>query len=279
MNKQVEKLLKIELPEQRSPGWHKMRHNMITASDFGSILNRNKYSSRKAVLKNKCGLSKPFMGNKFTQWGVKYEECATKVYEDIYQVNVIEFGCIPHPTYSFLGASPDGITKEGIMLEIKVPYTREIKEDDIPEHYYDQMQGQLEVCDLNICDFLQCKIKEYINEKEYMEDTTVKYKGSVMDYLDENSALKYLYSELNVDKEAFIKWKCGKIIGLGKKGLKVKKISFWKLDKYTLDRVQRQEDWMAICLPQFRKFWDEVLYFRDNLDELAVKKKEIKLNI
>jgi len=278
MNEQVKQLLKIELPEQRSPGWHKMRHNMVTASDFGSVLNNNKYSSRKAVLKNKCGLGKPFRGNKFTQWGVKYEEIATKLYEKLYQVEVIEFGCIPHPKYSFLGASPDGITKDGTMLEIKVPYSREFKENDVPPHYYDQMQGQLEVCDLNVCDFMQCKIEEYNNEDEYFKDD-VKYKGSVIEYKDADFNLKYLYSDFCMDKEKFIKWKCGRMITLGNKNLKIHKITFWKVIKYTIDKVDRQVDWMEISLPEFDKFWKEVLYYREHLDELETKKKEIKLNI
>tara|TARA_B100001093_G_C26633860_1_gene930104 strand:- start:41 stop:877 length:837 start_codon:yes stop_codon:yes gene_type:complete len=278
MNEQVQKLLEIKLPEQRSPGWYEMRHNMITASDFGAILGHSKYNSSKQVLKNKCGLGKPFTGNRYTQWGVKYEEIATKLYEHLNQVEVIEFGCIPHPKYSFLGASPDGITKQGTMLEIKVPYCREFKENDIPPHYYDQMQGQLEVCDLIICDFLQCKIEEYDSEQEYFEDN-IKYKGSVIEYKDEDFNLKYLYSDFNIDKEKFKKWKCGRMISLGNKNLKIHKITFWKIIKYTIDTVKRQDDWMEKSLPIFKKFWEDVLYYRQNPDELETKKKEIKLNI
>ena len=43
-----------------------------------------------------------------------------------------EFGCIPHPTYPYIGASPDGINidsesnKYGRMLEIKNIVNREI---------------------------------------------------------------------------------------------------------------------------------------------------------
>ena len=164
---QVEKLKNIKLPEQRSPEWYKMRENMITASDFGAILGNSKYDSRNSVLKKKCGLGPPFQGNKFTKWGVKYEEVATDIYRYLNKTDVLEFGCIPHPNYSYLGASPDGITPDGVMLEIKVPYSREFEKDNIPPHYYDQMQGQLEVCDLDECDFLQVKLEEYSDVKEY----------------------------------------------------------------------------------------------------------------
>ena len=33
-----------------------------------------------------------------------------------------------------------------------------------------QVQGQLEVCDLDECDFLQVKLDEYIDENEYKSD-------------------------------------------------------------------------------------------------------------
>ena len=58
-------------------------------------------------------------------WGQKYEPLSVLLYEDIYNSKVEDFGCIKHPNYHFLGASPDGIIIEsstgryGRMLEIK----------------------------------------------------------------------------------------------------------------------------------------------------------------
>ena len=105
---------------------------MITASDFGSILGHSNYGSSKSVLKQKCGLGAKFRGNVFTRWGTKYEEVATEIYRIKYNTTVIEFGCLGHPKYSFIGASPDGITPDGIMLEIKVPKTRKFKANNVP---------------------------------------------------------------------------------------------------------------------------------------------------
>ena len=42
------------------------------------------------------------------------------------------------------------------MLEIKCPPIRKFT-TEVPEHYWIQMQGQLETCDLEECDFLQVK--------------------------------------------------------------------------------------------------------------------------
>ena len=50
----------------------------------------------------------------------------TIAYEIRNKTSVIEFGCLPHPIYT-IRCFPDGITPDGIMLEIKCPYSREIK--------------------------------------------------------------------------------------------------------------------------------------------------------
>ena len=69
-------------------------------------------------------------------------------------------GLIIHNQYKHIGASPDGISDLGIMLEIKCPFKRKI-DGAIPEQYWMQIQGQLEVCDLEECDYLECKLWEY----------------------------------------------------------------------------------------------------------------------
>jgi putative phage-type endonuclease len=272
----VQNLQKIELPEQRSPEWHKMRENMITASDFGSILGHSKYNSSKSVLKQKCGLGAKFSGNEYTRWGTKYEEVATEVYRLKFNTTVIEFGCLGHPDYSFIGASPDGITPDGMMLEIKVPKTRKFEENDIPPHYYDQMQGQLEVCGLFECDFMQCEIEEYSGQTAYLEDTDIEFKGAIIDYIDENNELKFIYSKVNITKNELDKWICGNKIKLNNKNLAFKNIGYWKLIKYCIDTVKRQDDWMEVSLPIFEKFWEQVLYFREHPDELIAKKQKKK---
>ena len=52
---------------------------------------------------------KPYESNPITEWGVKYEDIAILFYEELYNVKVLDFGLIPHPTFKAFGASPDGI--------------------------------------------------------------------------------------------------------------------------------------------------------------------------
>jgi hypothetical protein len=65
-----------------------------------------------------------------------------------------EIGLVQHPKYPFLGGSADGVTEDGILLEIKCPLTRKI-EDKVPKHYLPQIQLLLEILDFENCDFVQ----------------------------------------------------------------------------------------------------------------------------
>ena len=57
------------------------------------------------------------------------------------------------------------------MLEVKNIYNRDI-DGNPKEEYWIQMQIQLETCDLEICDFLETRFKEYELEEEYFEDVS-----------------------------------------------------------------------------------------------------------
>ena len=102
-----------------------MRKNKITASDWAAALGKNPYSYRNKLIRAKCGEQQSFYGGHM-QHGVKYEPVATNIYECRNNTPIIEFGLIPHPKIDYLGASPDGITADGVMLEIKCPPKRVI---------------------------------------------------------------------------------------------------------------------------------------------------------
>ena len=157
MNPQVQYLQTVYQPEQRSDEWYKAREGKITASDIAAAVGKNKYKSRWQLLKDKCGYGKPFTGNEATEWGQKYEDEAIEKYEDITGEKSHEFGLLPHPTYSFIGGSPDGITENGILLEVKCPLRRNIIPGEVPVHYLPQVLINLEVCDLEFADFIEYK--------------------------------------------------------------------------------------------------------------------------
>lgn len=275
LRKRVAKLRELPQPEQRSQEWYDTRRRMITASDVATALGLNPYSKKKELILKKCNVGIPFTGNKYTQHGVKYEPVATYFYEMLKNAKIIEFGLIPHPELLFLGASPDGITLDGIMLEIKCPFTRKIKTtgelQGVPLYYWVQMQIQLEVCNLEECDFLQCSIEEYKNKTEFTKDKKTETKGVIIEKIkdeskDEFNKYEYIYPQpFNITKkkdiDTFIK-----------QNENINDVKYWKLVEYGCVRVKRDRKWFLNNLVELKKFWDDVLYYRKNgVDELMDK--------
>jgi putative phage-type endonuclease len=170
-------------PAQKSQEWYEYRHSMITASNiwkvFGSESQYNSIIYEKCVPFESGGISTSATSfvntDSSLHWGVKYEPVSIMLYEQMYGTVVDSFGCIQHPKYKCIGASPDGIVNDttsqryGRMLEIKNIVNREIT--GIPkEEYWIQMQVQLETCDLDECDFLETRFKEYENESMFYSD-------------------------------------------------------------------------------------------------------------
>lgn len=274
---QLEELKKIPVIEQRSEEWYKARQTLISASDFGQALNRGEYGTqRDFIIKKVTGKSKEIKYKKPLLWGVKYEDVATAIYSKRNKVIVYEFGLIKHTELDYIGASPDGISDLGIMLEIKCPYSRKIS-GKIMEQYYDQIQGQLEVCDLDECDFLECEFEEYKDEEEFINNTDeLKEKGIIIQYREnEDDEFKYLYSSLNDDIENIIKWKNNKIEEFD---VTIDfKIDYWKIRKYNCQRVYRDKKLFEKMKNDLKFIWDKILYFRDNnsqyLKEILSNKK------
>lgn len=170
----IKQLLQIPQHEQRSPEWFAQRYTKLTSSDAATVLGINPYSKPHELLFKKCGYDpKPFVSNVATLHGQKYEDTAIELYCRITGKVNYNFGCICYTDvhnklsnydtkYDFLAGSPDGIVEslyneyeEPILLEIKCPYRRVIKDGYIPQYYYPQVQLNLFICDLNIADFIE----------------------------------------------------------------------------------------------------------------------------
>lgn len=149
----VQELLAAEYAEQRSQEWLDLRENMITASDIASAIGENRYESPDAFIKKKV-LRTQWAGNAATAHGTLLEPLVRDLYDAKYGKKSHEIGLVRHPKYHWLGASPDGVTEDGLLIEIKCPLTRKI-EPKIPKHYLPQVQLQLEITDLEECDFIQ----------------------------------------------------------------------------------------------------------------------------
>ena len=105
-------------------------------------------------------------------------------------------GLIVDENLKNFAASPDGINSLGIMIEIKCPFSREIKDNYIPKKYIMQIQGQLKVCNLNECDYIECDFKEYPSEIDYLSENELDLKnhGIIAEYKLKTGEYYYLYS-------------------------------------------------------------------------------------
>ena len=286
----LNKLKLLELPEQRSKEWYEMRKKRLTASSLASALNKDHFTSRDELILSKIE-DKPYESNPITEWGVKYEDVAIMFYEELYNVKVLEFGLIPHSEFDAFGASPDGICDDtgnldyiGRMVEIKCPPKRKFTKT-VPEHYKFQVLGQLEVCDLDECDFFQVKVEEYEDFEEYINDkfeidnvtidgrTHLNYPKSVSITYINNDKLSYEYAPLNLSNNEIKEW----INDKQKNNKVIHEIKYWKITRYECTLVKRDKLWWGSIIGTILLFYEDLLYYKTD-NNIQILKDNIKKN-
>jgi putative phage-type endonuclease len=272
----VKRLLDLPLVEQKSDKWYLMRQNLITASDFAQALGQGKFGSQADIIKKKVrpdNESAASFNNPFFKWGNMFEPVANEIYSKMhYNVRIHEFGLIPHPTLSYFGASPDGITDTGIMIEIKCPYKRKIQRgDEVPKQYYYQIQGQLEVCGLKECDYFECQFHSFGTLDEfYKAYGDQRIKGVIVERCD-----GYKYSPIvmgcndsdnkNVTLDELKTWIDD---NTNEEFIDVK---FWYLHEYNLQRVTLDKVFVDEKLKDLKDVWDKILYYRENSNKYDIE--------
>lgn len=293
-------------PIQRSPEWFDLRNKRITASEVASCLTMSEevckpyvddfniknfkykpdkslshFDTKEEYVIKKCAAffgENVFKDSIYTLHGKKYEEIATRLYRRKFKTEVIEFGLLPHSRLNWIGASPDGITPDGVMLEIKCPFSRKIEEGIPPIHYWAQMMLQLEVCDLDRCDFLECEISELESEESYILqdiDENNQDKGILLNKTSEpdNSETKYIYppDSLNTTDQ-FIEWKNSTIEEYRLKQVEVVPIYYF-ISKWFVVHVKRNKEWFLTIKPYLKETFDFIRKLQQD-PELFNKYKE-----
>lgn len=307
LRKKVVTLRKKKLPEQRTPEWFAARQTRITASEAASCLflsskvcdnyiqqfnlNNFKYKNNNPLnpyetiedyIIKKCSSfygENVFKDNPATLWGKKYEEVANRLYSKLNNTVVYEFGLVPHSRIKWLAASPDGITPDGVMLEIKCPKSRKIDEAAPPLYYWVQTQIQLEVCDLDVCDFLECEIQELQNEDEFCrkvldgkQDLGIVLKlpdnGSI-----QNDGPKYVYPPLETNTQTdYIKWK-NEYIQRVPEAIP----TYYFISKYNIISIKRSKEWFANVKDDIKKVWDKIKRLQSSKEDFEKYKESIHL--
>ena len=303
-------LRNIPQPQQRTPEWYQFRWNLITASNAWKAFESQNTINQ--LIYEKCQPIKKFDDNNgddeqvkmvntntSLHWGQKFEPLSVLIYERKFNTTVEDFGCIQHPTYKFIGASPDGINVDkngdryGRMLEIKNVVSRDI--NGIPKkEYWVQMQLQMEVCDLDECDFLETKFTEYPDYNAYKDDNIQgekiqgekiqgeKMKGIIIYFHTKEGKPFYVYKPLDlVEEDDVSKWEDDILSLYQSEEYKYTymKFIYWKLDVFSCVLVLRNKEWFKNNIPQLEKVWkiieqERVTGYEHRAPAKKVKKEE-----
>jgi putative phage-type endonuclease len=271
VEREQQKKIAAKLPpgvQQRTPEWYAARDKIVTASDFYAAAFGTDSAKRNFVTK-KCGEAAPFLGSCATNWGQKYEDVARMMYELYMSCTVREYGLLLHPTIDIMGASPDGYADFSVLIEIKNPYSKTLM--DVPPEYFAQMQGQMEVCGLNACDFVVCRVRE-LEEPEFWEQFDTAHKegygserfGAVS--TTKGPDRKYSFSTPGMTPEQLKRW----IDSNTDDGVD---ISVHEVFDFRVTRINRDDEYIARMIDGLRDTWEKVLEGRRNPQPASDKKK------
>jgi putative phage-type endonuclease len=152
-----ERQCKLQAAVAGTEAWKKERSGRLSGSEIAAALGKTPYCSAAKFFKQKTGQIKRDVANQFmVAHGNKYEFEAACVYSAVTGKGIIRDnpGSVTHHQYPWLAATPDFITVDGIVVEIKCPKTRAITHG-IPGYYYPQVQLQMNVCQLDVSHFVQ----------------------------------------------------------------------------------------------------------------------------
>ena len=287
ITKKLDKYSKVEQPEQLTEEWYKFRKEGLSASDIWKAIDTQ--SAKNNLILSKCkpiDLSKTNSVNINSPFhnGHKYEPLSIMHYEFDFNTTVGEFGCIKHRKYPFLRASPDGINidkknkRYGRLVEVKNPTTRKLSGTPKKE-YWIQMQLQMEVWDLDECDFLETVFKEYENEEAFYNDghsftrrENNKRKGIMVQFYH-NEKPYYEYPPVDISKQEFEKW-FDNIMEKNKHMSWIRNC-YWYLEDYSCVLVPRNKNWFKTVYPELKDLWNTVLKERiEGYEHRKPKKKK-----
>ena len=158
----------------------------INARDFATILNINPYQTPFQLLESKIENKYPFIGNKFTDHGNRYEKTAIKAYES-FTGNIVDSNQknTKHKQYEWITGRYDGVItikkskkrkrsefedeKTSCIVEIKCPLKKNRTEpltiDNIPKYYWSQCQVYMNMLDCDVAHYVEYYIEPNQDEQ------------------------------------------------------------------------------------------------------------------
>ena len=263
----LDELLNRKQIEQRTPEWYAQMTTIISASELGNLFASPRTRAKMVMVKTEPyrprnqPLAIPSDRMSAFDWGIRFEPVVKQIYEYKYKAIVKELGRMYHQTDTRCTASPDGLVydsenneKTGRLIEIKCPVTREI-DGSVPKDYYAQMQMQLHVTGLKICDYVEASFSsKYNNSNNNDKEGPGLYNGFIAliryaEITENNQEFYYVYSPVNCVPS----W-----IPDSKENEEVVEIIPWRLIELSEQIVTRSEEWWQSIIPIIDKFWEDV---------------------
>jgi hypothetical protein len=260
----LDELLNRKQLVQRTPEWYQQMATIISASELGKLFasprERAKLVLSKTVPYPERNQPLAVMSEYMSafDWGIRLEPVVKQIYEARYGVTVKELGRLSHPVDPRCMASPDGLVyhcplnqRTGRLIEIKCPVTREI-DGTIPKDYYAQIQMQLHVTGLTMCDYVEAVFSSKYNNMLMKEGPCI-YSGSIalVRYEDpiNNQEFYYAYSPLHCETD----WTPNI-----QDGEEIVEIVPWRLYQWSEQQVRRNEEWWQALQQTMDAFWKDV---------------------
>jgi putative phage-type endonuclease len=259
---------------QRSEEWFKHFGKVLTASEFSALFTNTK--RRRDLVMSKVNPNTeittfqhacPTEGMTALGWGIRFEPVVKQLIEHRDKCKLFEPGRLYHKTNTHLAASPDGVIAEALhveqlarLVEIKCPYSRTIG-GEIPSDYWIQMQIQMEVADIDECEYIEVELlSKRPRQQEEVDLSGTTYQGTV--YLlkkqvkeGEPFDYKYVYGEIDSEETPEFPegYECVETIP-------------WGLKRWHRKIVSRDKVWYESTKSWQEAFWKDVEAVRQGQD-------------
>ncbi len=253
-------LARPSLP-QRTAAWYEQAYSLLTASEFGELYGSERGYANLVLSKamppplreGPSKLACPTADMSPFDWGIRFEPVVKQAFSALWGLEIADSGRVIHPTVPHLAASPDGLllnaadpARIGRLVEIKCPIRR-VVDGSIPFEYWCQMQIQMEVLDIDECEFLDVKFVSPEKQKPaYTKPETFVAEGEIW-LLNREGEMCYKYAYTLEERIAALQ-----------EGWHVFETIPWAISTYSCKVVQRDRRWFQETEGMRAHFWDDV---------------------
>ena len=140
----------------------------------------------------------------------------------------------------------------------------------------------METCNLDKCDFMETRFKEFGSEDEFYNDTDKReYKGIILHFIPRELSIdfvspiyEYMPLSIEMNKETMDAWIQEKKDEKRKDGQVLFTTLYWYLDEYSCVLIERNTKWFETAVKKIKEVWDIVLNERvDGYQHRAPKKR------